>query len=470
MWNQRSAVRLMSGTLVFFISVACLAGSIADIEMSTLPMSEWSALTVSVVLHYHSTQQSSTQCSSILRLIPSNMDGLKLSESIRSDLTDTWLLVNHHSLVKDIEWREFLTTLHVSNDNNTFLLRKFRDHTVLGMMLWFVMREFPTITAIIFLLGFELKLLPHGIIDIIPTFSTIELSLVPLIPQILALRVVWTTLFPSCPAIVCLASLTLLLEIPQNWVVQWSNSSCRPARRSVGPLYLFLGSLSIGLQFSRLCTMRQVQTLLLAHLLWCSIQCVDSIVLWIVSILRLNRESSLLDAMVTMSPTNEVRTARKHNWLLSPSTQYLDSYPIGMFENIEFIKQFRCGICKEVAFPPITTACSHLFCHSCLRVALLYSSKCPIDRYELDLSPSDLHPNAFLYRILQDETAYCVLEHRGCRWKGRVKDVVDHLQSNCCARGRNTIPGVLSHYSTWIYDDHAEQSYCSDDDPDHVER
>jgi len=59
-----------------------------------------------------------------------------------------------------------------------------------------------------------------------------------------------------------------------------------------------------------------------------------------------------------------------------------------------------CTLCLRVYFQPVTTACGHTFCKSCLERNFVYSSKCPLCRAELPVDPRTLHPTVPLEKLI----------------------------------------------------------------------
>lgn len=102
-------------------------------------------------------------------------------------------------------------------------------------------------------------------------------------------------------------------------------------------------------------------------------------------------------------------------------------------EDAALIEPLICRICLCVVKKPAVTSCGHVFCTSCLLVALLAKAQCPLDRQPIDRK-----------KIMKGEARDLVLEARllslrvhcsnsdlDCTWSGTLKEFDRHLETQC---------------------------------------
>lgn len=93
-----------------------------------------------------------------------------------------------------------------------------------------------------------------------------------------------------------------------------------------------------------------------------------------------------------------------------------------------YLKNFICPICKGVFFNPIFDECGHTFCLSCYQACHNLYGKCPITKKNISAPPI---PVLLISKILDKQLLYCINKEKGCKWKGALSLLNEHLQKDC---------------------------------------
>ena len=92
--------------------------------------------------------------------------------------------------------------------------------------------------------------------------------------------------------------------------------------------------------------------------------------------------------------------------------------------------KLMCCICAEPAVSPLVhTACSRLFCRSCISTWLEERDSCPQCRALSCLS--DYRHDAFIKGLLDELVVLCPNQTRGCQWQGDRGDMAEHFKLSC---------------------------------------
>ena len=98
----------------------------------------------------------------------------------------------------------------------------------------------------------------------------------------------------------------------------------------------------------------------------------------------------------------------------------------------EFVKkppkavQYECPICLLVLREPCqATCCGKSFCKKCIEIVKDKNSSCPTCKTENFFS----YPNKGLEQSLYDFEVYCSHKSKGCEWRGELRELEKHLNS-----------------------------------------
>lgn len=86
----------------------------------------------------------------------------------------------------------------------------------------------------------------------------------------------------------------------------------------------------------------------------------------------------------------------------------------------------RCAICQDIANPPVSTSCGHVFCAPCLNQWFSGNTTCPVDRKELN---GKIKKSPVLVRLLNELVVKCKNFELGCEWVGELANRSKHLES-----------------------------------------
>ena len=88
--------------------------------------------------------------------------------------------------------------------------------------------------------------------------------------------------------------------------------------------------------------------------------------------------------------------------------------------------QCECPICLLVLREPFqATCCGKSFCKECIEQLKIRSNSCPTCKIENFFS----YPNKGLEQSLYDFEVYCSHKSRGCEWRGELRELDKHLNS-----------------------------------------
>ncbi|CED83815.1 Predicted E3 ubiquitin ligase [Phaffia rhodozyma] len=134
---------------------------------------------------------------------------------------------------------------------------------------------------------------------------------------------------------------------------------------------------------------------------------------------------SSADHLRSIRPTTRTRTRTTKKSGISVSTvgkqtdSSSDTLGIGMFER-DLLGLLECDICASILYEPVTTACGHTYCRSCLSRSMDHSLKCPICRSDLQMMSSrNMALNKVLHVILNSAFAAECTER---------KAILDHIE------------------------------------------
>jgi hypothetical protein len=98
-------------------------------------------------------------------------------------------------------------------------------------------------------------------------------------------------------------------------------------------------------------------------------------------------------------------------------------------ENRVSILEYICPLCKGVLMEPLQDKKGHVFCKRCIEKHLQISNKCPVDDHEI--SRDKIDSIMFIINILEKQTVYCKNRLKHCEWKGNLKLLEPHLETDC---------------------------------------
>lgn len=91
------------------------------------------------------------------------------------------------------------------------------------------------------------------------------------------------------------------------------------------------------------------------------------------------------------------------------------------------LEALQCGICNEIAFPPVRTFCGHLFCKGCIDEWRKQENTCPIDQI---YDPQPRSDN-FALRLILSIPTKCKNYSLGCRVIGPFGEMFKQHLKNC---------------------------------------
>ena len=92
--------------------------------------------------------------------------------------------------------------------------------------------------------------------------------------------------------------------------------------------------------------------------------------------------------------------------------------------------QHECPICLLVLREPYqATCCGKSFCKECIEEVKVRSGKCPTCKTGNFFS----YPNLGLQQSLYDFEVYCSQKSKGCEWRGELRELEKHLNSEPAA-------------------------------------
>ena len=92
------------------------------------------------------------------------------------------------------------------------------------------------------------------------------------------------------------------------------------------------------------------------------------------------------------------------------------------------IETSRCPICFQLLKEPyLTDCCGSHYCRVCIEHWLTENDFCPICRK----TNVTIFPNLAKQREIMDLVVYCSNKQKGCKWSGELRDLQDHLHTNC---------------------------------------
>lgn len=98
--------------------------------------------------------------------------------------------------------------------------------------------------------------------------------------------------------------------------------------------------------------------------------------------------------------------------------------------NDELVSEFLCKICFQLVEHPAYTACTHVFCASCLSDWLNQNPSCPACK--APLGPRDVAElkaaNPLAWRVLSRVQCRCPVQ--GCVWRGDYSELSSHLTNS----------------------------------------
>lgn len=128
----------------------------------------------------------------------------------------------------------------------------------------------------------------------------------------------------------------------------------------------------------------------------------------------------------------------------------MEGYDVS-FEN-PLDKRFECPICLLAQREPMQTPCGHRYCGCCIIRALNETGlRCPIDN--IKCTPNQLFPDNYTKREILSLSVFCNGFNEGCKWKGELRHLKDHLKdcdyavslcvNGCSFKGRRKV--MLEH-------------------------
>jgi hypothetical protein len=118
-----------------------------------------------------------------------------------------------------------------------------------------------------------------------------------------------------------------------------------------------------------------------------------------------------------------------------------EGYPRALAVNDSSIpEEFLCPVCHDICKAPVATNCHHIFCKSCITVALSRMRVCPCCRESVTEGelPSLSENNPVLNRMYGRIQMKCMLHTEGCTWTGNIVDMNAHM--NGC---RHNVDAIL---------------------------
>jgi hypothetical protein len=94
--------------------------------------------------------------------------------------------------------------------------------------------------------------------------------------------------------------------------------------------------------------------------------------------------------------------------------------------NYSMLEALQCGICSEIAFPPVRTFC-HIFCKHCIKSWLLEENTCPVDKI-YDPQPRNDH---FAMRLILSIPTRCRNCTLGCSVVGPFGEMYKYHPKEC---------------------------------------
>lgn len=91
-----------------------------------------------------------------------------------------------------------------------------------------------------------------------------------------------------------------------------------------------------------------------------------------------------------------------------------------IFVDKKEVSDYVCTICTDVAYPPSTTKCSHVFCTDCITKWFEENETCPNCQCQ---NPS-IEENTFIQRIIASKNVECANE--GCNFKSSCSEFLKH--------------------------------------------
>jgi hypothetical protein len=90
----------------------------------------------------------------------------------------------------------------------------------------------------------------------------------------------------------------------------------------------------------------------------------------------------------------------------------------------DIVQEYECSICACVAYPPVTTDCSHIFCENCIKQWVTEQNTCPNCQ---KMNPKT-ERHAFTERILNNRKVKCP---NNCGFKGNLIEFLQQHKSVC---------------------------------------
>lgn len=98
-------------------------------------------------------------------------------------------------------------------------------------------------------------------------------------------------------------------------------------------------------------------------------------------------------------------------------------YECSFVEELSSDLQSECSVCLHVLREPyIVSCCGYRFCRGCIEKVLKTTRRCPLCTKGFSTLP-DKH----LERVLNDKNVYCVNKSSGCKWKGKLIGLEEHV-------------------------------------------
>lgn len=96
-------------------------------------------------------------------------------------------------------------------------------------------------------------------------------------------------------------------------------------------------------------------------------------------------------------------------------------------DNVQFEDKlpdrYACPLCKHVLKDPLQTSCGHRFCSRCLKASVSLEGLCPLDGENVNPSFQDISCQREINQLI----CFCNNHDVGCKWKGKLQNLLEHL-------------------------------------------
>lgn len=136
---------------------------------------------------------------------------------------------------------------------------------------------------------------------------------------------------------------------------------------------------------------------------------------------------------------------------------HVSGYPAELFVRQEETRDYVCPICTDICREAVETPCAHLFCDTCLSLAVEVKMECPLDHKRL--VAGSVHKAGFVRRKVLNMTVRCPNSGVGCPHTGPLGQLDAHMAAcahkpaSCTQCAANVAAGELERH-------HREQCPC----------